>query len=194
MSLSSFISKKTESIVLGWETEFNVKVIVTTPSQSRLGVFIPKRFGNHVIRINNNMNEYAFLITLIHEMAHASIWEKYGRKVSPHGIEWKMEFQKMMLPFLNPNFFPEKILKPLSFHMINPKSSIIRDVVLSKIINNFDNEDIIYISDLKDGDEFRIRNGKKFRRIEKLRKNYKCIEVNTSKLYRFSPLAEVKPL
>ncbi len=194
MSLSSFISKKTESIVLGWETEFNVKVIVTSPSQSRLGVFIPKRFENHVIRINNNMNEYAFLITLIHEMAHASIWEKYGRKVSPHGIEWKMEFQKMMLPFLNPNFFPEKILKPLSLHMINPKSSIIRDVELSKIINNFDNEDIIYISDLKDGDEFRIRNGKKFRRIEKLRKNYKCIEVNTSKLYRFSPLAEVKPL
>ena len=54
MSLSSFISKKTESTVLGWETEFNVKVIVTSPSQSRLGVFIPKRFGNHVIRINNN--------------------------------------------------------------------------------------------------------------------------------------------
>ena len=54
MSLSSFISKQTESTVLGWETEFNVKVIVTSPSQSRLGVFIPKRFGKHVIRINNN--------------------------------------------------------------------------------------------------------------------------------------------
>lgn len=194
MSLSSFISKQTESTVLGWETEFNVKVIVTSPSQSRLGVFIPKRFGKHVIRINNNMNKYAFLITLIHEMAHASIWNKYGRKVTPHGIEWKNEFQKMMLPFLNPNFFPEKILKPLSLHMINPKSSTIRDVELSKILNNFDNEDIIFLSDLKDGDEFRIRSGKKFRRIEKLRKNYKCVEVNTSKLYRFSPLAEVKPL
>jgi SprT protein len=194
VDLSSFLTDSTIKKINSWEEQFNVKVIITKPSQSRLGVFIPKRFENHVIRINNNMNEYAFLITLIHEMAHASIWEKYGRKVTPHGIEWKKEFQKMMLPFLNPNFFPEKILKPLSFHMINPKSSTIRDVELSKIINTFDDKDIIFISDLKDGDEFRIRNGKKFRRIEKLRKNYKCIEVNTSKLYRFSPLAEVKPL
>ena len=39
---------------------------------------------------------------------------------------------------------------------------------------------------------FTIDNGKRFIRIEKLRKNYKCKEISTGKLYRFSPLAEVK--
>ena len=68
MDLSSFLTDSTIKKINSWEEQFNVKVIITKPSQSRLGVFIPKRFENHVIRINNNMNEYAFLITLIHEM------------------------------------------------------------------------------------------------------------------------------
>ena len=42
--------------------------------------------------------------------------------VKPHGDEWKEEFQKMMLRFLNPEYFPDDILKALSRHMINPKA------------------------------------------------------------------------
>ena len=109
--LSHFLNKETELKISNWEKEFNVKVIVTNPSKSRLGVFIPKRFSENNIRINNNLNRYSFLITLIHEMAHASIWIKYGRKVNPHGLEWKMEFKRMILPFLHPNYFPEDIFK-----------------------------------------------------------------------------------
>ncbi|HJM16307.1 MAG TPA: SprT-like domain-containing protein, partial [Flavobacteriales bacterium] len=159
---------------------------------SRLGVFIPKRFENHVIRINNNMNEYAFLITLIHEMAHASIWEKYGRRVNPHGEEWKDQYRKMMLPFLNPEFFPEDVLRLLSNHMINPKATTVRDLELYMILKKYDKNRSTFISEINDGDEFSIDNGKRFVRIEKLRKNYKCKEISTGKLYRFSPLAEVK--
>ena len=40
-----------------------------------------------------------------------SIWTKFGSMVKPHGDEWKKEFQKMMLRFLNPEYFPEDILK-----------------------------------------------------------------------------------
>ena len=192
MDLSSFLTDSTIKKINSWEEQFNVKVIITKPSQSRLGVFIPKRFENHVIRINNNMNEYAFLITLIHEMAHASIWEKYGRRVNPHGEEWKDQYRKMMLPFLNPEFFPEDVLRLLSNHMINPKATTVRDLELYMILKKYDKNRSTFISEINDGDEFSIDNGKRFVRIEKLRKNYKCKEISTGKLYRFSPLAEVK--
>ena len=67
-------------------------------------------------------------------MAHASIWIKYGSKVTPHGLEWKMEFKRMILPFLHPNYFPEDILSALAKHMILPKASTFRDVDLSAIL------------------------------------------------------------
>ena len=191
MDLSSFLTHKTIKKINSWEEKFNVKVIVCSPSKSRLGVFIPKRHDYHVVRINNNLNKYEFLITLIHEIAHASIWEKYGRRVNPHGDEWKEQYKKMILPFLNPEFFPEDILRPLSNHIINPKASTVRDLELSMILKKYDKHKSTFISEINDGDEFSIDNGKRFVRIEKLRKNYKCKEISTGKLYRFSPLAEV---
>lgn len=192
--LSHFLNKETELKISNWEKEFNVKVIVTNPSKSRLGVFIPKRFSENNIRINNNLNRYSFLITLIHEMAHASIWIKYGRKVNPHGLEWKMEFKRMILPFLHPNYFPEDILSALAKHMILPKASTVRDVDLSTILRKYDVLPSFTIDRIKDGDSFEIANGSQFQKICKLRKNYKCKEIKSGKLYRFSPLAEVIPL
>ena len=191
MDLSSFLTSETIKKINSWEEEFNVKVIVCSPSKSRLGVFIPKRHGYHLLKINNNLNKYSFLITLIHEIAHACIWEKYGRKVNPHGYEWKEQYKKMMLPFLNPKFFPKNVLRSLSNHMITPRASTVRDIELSKILKEYDNNKSTFISEINDGDEFSIDNGKRFVRIEKLRKNYKCKEISTGKLYRFSPLAEV---
>ena len=192
--LSHFLNKETELKICNWEKEFNVKVIVTNPSKSRLGVFIPKRLSENNIRINNNLNRYSFLITLIHEMAHASIWIKYGRKVNPHGLEWKMEFKRMILPFLHPNYFPEDILSALAKHMILPKASTVRDVDLSTILRKYDVLPSFTIDRIKDGDYFEIANGSQFQKICKLRKNYKCKEIKSGKLYRFSPLAEVIPL
>ena len=192
--LSHFLNKETELKISNWEKEFNVKVIVTNPSKSRLGVFIPKRLSENNIRINNNLNRYSFLITLIHEMAHASIWIKYGRKVNPHGLEWKIEFKRMILPFLHPNYFPEDILSVLAKHMILPKASTVRDVDLSTILRKYDVLPSFTIDRIKDGDYFEIANGTQFQKISKLRKNYKCKEIKSGKLYRFSPLAEVIPL
>ena len=192
MDLASFLTSETIKKINSWEEKFNVKIIVCSPSKSRLGVFIPKSHDNHVIRINNNLNKYAFLITLIHEIAHAVIWGKYGRRVNPHGEEWKDQYKKMMLPFLNPEFFPEDVLSSLSNHMINPRASSVRDLELSMILKKYDKHKSTFISEIHNGDEFSIDNGKRFVRIEKLRKNYQCKEISTGKLYRFSPLAEVK--
>tara|TARA_B100000700_G_scaffold311037_1_gene392350 strand:+ start:229 stop:816 length:588 start_codon:yes stop_codon:yes gene_type:complete len=192
LDISFFLTPSTIKKITSWEKSFNVKVIITSPKKTRLGVFIPKRNGCHVIRINNNLNKYSFLITLIHEFAHAIIWKKYRNKVSPHGNEWKEQYKKMILPFLNPIFFPEDILRLLSSHMINPLASTVRDIELTRALRKYDKIRHTFISDINDGDQFFIDSGKRFVRLKKLRKNYKCQEVCTGKLYHFSPLAEVK--
>ena len=131
---SNYLNKDAEKQILKWEKDFNVNVEISNPSKTRFGVFIPKYKGKNLIKINNNLNKYSFLITLVHELAHASIWIKHGRSVRPHGDQWKEEFQRMMLRFLNPNYFPDDILEALSLHMINPSASTIRDVNLSEIL------------------------------------------------------------
>ena len=47
------------------------------------------------------------------------------------------------------------------------------------------------ISDISEGDDFLLKNGKVFMKGEKLRKRFRCIEKKTQKVYLFHPLAEV---
>ena len=40
---AEYIDSKSLDIIKNWEKEFNVRIIVVTPSKTRMGVFIPKR-------------------------------------------------------------------------------------------------------------------------------------------------------
>lgn len=48
---------------------------------------------NHRISVNGNLNKYAFLITLLHELAHLFTYERFGHRVQAHGAEWKKRIQ-----------------------------------------------------------------------------------------------------
>ena len=143
------------------------------------------------ITINNNLNKYAFLITLTHELAHAFVFKKYQNRLKPHARSWQLTFQSLMLNFLNPDCFPEDILKVLSLHMISPKASTFSDLELLKVLKRYDQVKLLTISDLTVGESFQIANGKIFVKGEKIRKRYKCIEYKTNKVYLFHPFAEV---
>ena len=39
---------------------------------------------------------------------------------------------------------------------------------------------------------FKLKDGRIFRKEEKLRKRYKCVEVSSRRVYLFSPVAEVE--
>jgi hypothetical protein len=39
---------------------------------------------------------------------------------------------------------------------------------------------------------FKLKNGRVFRKDEKLRKRFKCTEISTRRVYLFSPVAEVE--
>ena len=150
--------------------------------------------GMHQITINATLNKYRFLITLVHEIAHLAAFEKYGRHIKPHGLEWKKTFQYLMLPFIRPEIFPSKLLPVLAKHFKNPKASSDTDAVLSLALKQYDSQhlDKTYVFELPLGSVFRIYNGKLFKKGNKRVKRYECVEVATGKVYLFQPNAEVE--
>ena len=151
--------------------------------------------GQVKITVNANLNKYKFLMTLVHEFAHLLAYEKYGNKIKPHGIEWKQCFQHLMLPFLSPEIFPNKLLPLLAKHFRNPTASSDTDAVLSVALKEFDTPNLKnYIFEIPMGKRFRTENGRIFTKGKKRVKRYECTCEHTGQIYVFQPHAEVEPL
>ena len=150
--------------------------------------------GRHQITVNATLNQYRFLITLVHEIAHLVAFEKYGRRIKPHGLEWKHTFQHLMLPYIRPEIFPPKLLPLLAKHFRNPKASCSTDAKLSIALKQFDvqQSDNSYVFELPIGSVFRIHNGKLYQKGKKRVKRYECIELDSGRMFLFQPNAEVE--
>src|SRR5690606_17244467 len=150
--------------------------------------------GLHQITVNASLNKYRFLITLVHEIAHLVAFERYGRKILPHGQEWKRTFQELMLPFISPAVFPSQLLPIIAQHFINPKASSSTDARLAIALKSFDLEERngSYVFELPQGSIFRLYNGKIYKKGRKRVKRYECMELDSGRLYLFQPNAEVE--
>jgi hypothetical protein len=151
--------------------------------------------GQHRITVNDNLNPYRFLITLIHEIAHFEAYHSYGRKIKPHGKEWKHIFQRLMLPFINPEIFPNELLPLLAKHFKNPKATSDTDTQLAYALRQFDEpNDKTLVFEVPLGQTFQLYNGRRFKKGRKRVKRYECLELTTGKTYLFNPNAEVQLL
>ena len=185
------IPKASIPLIKKWIKELNILVKIKKSRNTKLGDFTVNKKEEYLISINKDLNKYAFLITLTHEIAHAFVWEKYKRKVAPHGIEWKITFKEMMLNFLNADIFPDDLLRPLSKHIKNPKASTVNDYNLSDMLRKYDSNKQLILSEIPDGSIFSTLNGRQFVKLNKLRKRYKCKATDSNKIYLFNPLAVV---
>lgn len=172
--------------------EVHLKIVnerVTRHGDYRKGVS-----GKHEVTVNANLNKYRFLITLIHEIAHLVAFEKYGRYIKPHGDEWKMVFQRLMVPYIRPEIFPHSILPLVANHFKNPTASSDTDARLAFALKLFDERksDIHFMHELPSGSFFRLTNGRIFQKKGLRVKRYECLEVKTGKLYLFNANAEVE--
>ena len=174
----------------------SVHLKIVNERQTRHGDYRKAINGKHEITVNANLNKYRFLITLVHEIAHLAAFEKYGRMIKPHGNEWKLTFQRLMVPFIRPEIFPHSVLPLVANHFRNPTASIDTDARLAYALKQFDERkpDILFIHELPTGSLFQIKNGKIFRKNGLRVKRYECLEIKTGKLYLFNANAEVEIL
>lgn len=191
--LQDYISPKALNRVLELLKHENLTAIIKNERKTRHGDYRRLPNGKHQITVNSNLNEYRFLITLIHEIAHFEAYKNYGRFIKPHGVEWKRTFQHLMLPFLNPDIFPMELLPMLAKHFKNPKASSDSDIKLALALKQFDApNNKTYIFEVPFGTLFKLYNGRVFKMGPLRVKRYECLEIRTGKLYLFNPNAEVE--
>ena len=136
--LKDYLPAKALAQVLILLEHDKLQIKIKKERKTRHGDYMRLPNGKHQITINSNLNQYRFLITLVHEIAHFDAYNLYGKFIKPHGIEWKQTFQHLMLPFLNPEIFPSDLLPLLARHFKSPKASSDTDVDLAFALKQFD--------------------------------------------------------
>lgn len=191
--LNKYIPEKSVPVISEWIYKFDFKLRIKKSRSSKYGDYRPPVKGeNHLITINYDMNKYAFLITLVHEIAHLSTYNKHKDKVKPHGDEWKLHYKLLMQQFLIPDIFPLDIITALRKYMNNPAASSCSDTNLLRILKKYDNnKNTVLLEDIPHGTTFSYNDDRHFIKGPQSRKRIKCTDVNTKAVYLFNPITEV---
>jgi len=191
--LHKYIPEKAVPMISEWIYKFDFKLKIKKSRSSKYGDYRPPVKGeNHLITINYDMNKYAFLITLVHEVAHLSTFNKHKDNVKPHGEEWKLHYKMLMQQFLIPEIFPIDVITALRKYMNNPAASSCSDTNLLRILKNYDNRvHTVLLEDVPLGATFSYNDNRHFIKGPQSRKRIKCKEVSTNAVYLFNPITEV---
>ena len=192
--LSKYIPEKAVPQIVQWIGELDFKLKIKKERSTKLGDYrAPMNGSNHQITVNYNLNKYSFLVTLVHEIAHLTTYNKYKNSVMPHGTEWKQEFRTMMQPFLDTDIFPVELLYAIRKYLTNPAASSCTDKNLYRALRLYDenSDSTIYLEKLPLKTVF-VFQGNLYEKGARVRTRYTCKEVRTGRIYLFNPLAEVE--
>ncbi len=195
--LQDYLPPGTYEPVLHYLRQFKVHLTVARERKSVLGDYRHRtHHANHRISVNGNLNKFAFLITLLHELAHLLTFEQFGNKVMAHGKEWKIIYGQLLQQFLQHHIFPPDIEKELLQSLSNPAASSCAEDGLLRVLRKYDAKESHHrlLEELPTGNIFRIHDGRIFKKGEKMRKRFKCVEVSTGRVYLFSPVYEVESI
>jgi SprT protein len=192
--LGIYLPEGSLDYVLNFIYQHKIQLTVTRKRKSILGNYqYHPLHKSHRISINGNLNPYSFLVTLLHEIAHLTAFEKFGANIQPHGKEWKNEFGILLKPMTEKKVFPEDVEQALKRSLQNAAAGTCGDPVLLKTLRKYDQEKntMICVEELEMGSEFYTEDRRLFVRGDKIRTRYKCQEKATGKWYLFHGLYEV---
>lgn len=195
-ALASYLPEGTFGQVMDFLTTYKVHLTVTRERSSILGDYRhPDGQGKgHRISVNGSLNKYAFLLTLLHEIAHLTTFNKYANNVPSHGKEWKQEFTYILHGFVGKDLLPHDVETAVRKSMSNPAASSCADEHLMRVLKMYDRqkENHFFVEQVPLHGLFKTKDGRIFRRGEKIRKRYRCEEVASKRIYLFSPVYEVE--
>ena len=193
--IKRFIPDPAVPLIATWIQEHNVHLHISHKRNTKLGDYrAPFKGSTHRISINHDLNQYDFLITLVHEFAHLSTWVKHNNRVSPHGNEWKEEYKLLIQPFMQLPIFPEDVKIALRKHFINPSASC-SDIQLQRILKLYDkrnDEAITTVEKIPAGALFKLRNDHVFKKGMLRRTRFECVDTTDGRVYLVNALAECK--
>lgn len=193
--LQNYLPPGSYDPVVSYLQQHRVHLTITKERRSILGDYRHRtHFENHRISVNGNLNQYSFLITLLHELAHLLTFEQFGRNVQSHGREWKNTYARLLDQFLKNKTFPDPIEKELLLSLRNPAASSCAEDGLIRILRKFDTKETHHrlVEEIPLNSLFKTHDGRIFQKGEKLRKRFKCREIKTGREYLFSPVYEVE--
>lgn len=196
-ALASFLPDNSFEQVMAYLHHYKVHLTITKARSSVLGDY-RNAYGekHHRISVNGNLNKFSFLVTLLHELAHLLTFEKYKHNVAAHGREWKTIYGSLLATFIEHDIFPADIKQALLQSLHNPGASSCAEEGLMRVLRNYDapKEGVYLLEQLPENTLFLTKDGRQFVKGNRLRKRYRCKEVETGALYLFSPIYEVKPV
>jgi hypothetical protein len=185
-SLEAFLPPDTYDAVLEYLHKYHVHLTIARERKSILGDYRHRTQQQaHRISVNGSLNKYAFLITLLHELAHLLTFEKWGSRVQAHGREWKAIFGQLLAQFIEHKIFPADIEAALLQSITSPAATTCADSLLLKTLRRYDEREITgkLVEELPPDALFKTSDGKVFKKGVQARTRFKCVEVATGKLY-----------
>jgi hypothetical protein len=186
-------------------SEEDIRLRIVRGRATKTGDFRPPRNGKVcIITVNGNMNPYASMITIVHELAHYQVYrsqlasfnpfKKYRRSYTPHGKEWKATFRALMFEYMTEEIFPAPVLDALMIYMEHPTASTFSNHKLLRALSVYDTSSgLVTIESLPEGAIFKTTTGRTFRKLEKRRTRYLCYCLDNRQKYTFSPIVQVIP-
>lgn len=184
--------------VLDLLQEHPVLVRVVPHRATKLGDYRPPRLGDcwHRITVNEDLNMYAFLVTLLHELAHLRVTAIHAtgtKKHKPHGVEWKKEFAAVVGPVIEESMVPRDLCVALAATLQRPRAATCGDRLLRLALSQYDHgvDQCLYVEQLEVGACFQLQNGRQFILGDRVRSRYRCIELASGIEFRIHYLARV---
>ena len=109
-------------------------------------------------------------------------------------MEWKNIYGFLLAQFLQNKIFPADIEHEIQKTLHNPAASSCAEEGLTRVLRRYDVKKPGHqlIEEMKDDTIFKTNDGRVFKKGEKIRKRYRCIEINTGRIYLFSAVYEAE--
>ena len=190
--LEKFLPENALPYLKIWFGSYPCHLKITKNRNSKLGDYRKLPDKSHQITVNGTLEPQLFFFVLTHELAHLIAFEKYGRRISPHGAEWKQTFREMLLESLT--VYAEDLRPIIQKFSKSPKANFMASPDLVKYFHRPEEDDEqTFIENLKKGELFEYKK-EIFVIEETTKKRYLCKNIKSSRKYYFRNLAQVKKL